>query len=97
MKTIDQEIQDIKILQKVNQAHRDAFPQKYPGQVDHCLRLIMERLQMGLYKDGKTIIDNPDTWKISPSEIHDLTMSAYHLNEIRKGFTINSESNLEQE
>ena len=43
----EQQVQEVKILQKVNKAHRDAFPVKFPGQVDHCLRLTMERLQIG--------------------------------------------------
>jgi hypothetical protein len=34
-------VQDTKILQKVNAAHRVAFADKYPSQVEHCLRLVM--------------------------------------------------------
>jgi hypothetical protein len=36
---------DTLILQKVNGAHREAFIQKFPGQCEHILRLIAERLQ----------------------------------------------------
>jgi hypothetical protein len=47
-----QRVQDTKIEQKINAAHREAFQQKFPGQVEHCLRLVAERLQQGLRKDS---------------------------------------------
>jgi len=43
---------DTKIQQKVNAAHREAFQQKFPGQIEHCMRLVAERLQHGLKKDS---------------------------------------------
>jgi hypothetical protein len=54
---IDQEqeferFQDTRIQQKVNLAHRVAFQEKFPGQVEHCMRLVAERLQLGLRKDS---------------------------------------------
>jgi hypothetical protein len=45
-------VQDVKILQKVNAVHREAFVTKFPGQIEHCMRLIAERLQHGLKKDA---------------------------------------------
>jgi len=42
---------DVRIEQKVMAAHREAFHHKFPGQVEHCMRLIAERLQTGLRKD----------------------------------------------
>jgi len=47
-----QRIQDTRIAQKVMAAHRVAFQEKFPGQVEHCMRLIAERLQLGLRKDS---------------------------------------------
>jgi hypothetical protein len=44
-------VQDTRIEQKVMAAHREAFQQKFPGQIEHCMRLIAERLQTGLRKD----------------------------------------------
>ena len=78
--------QEVKILQKVNAVHRDAFSVKYPGQVEHCLRLTMERLQAGLDKRDGCDITNPNTWRMSTLELKDLAAIAYQLNEIRKGF-----------
>jgi hypothetical protein len=43
--------QDTRIEQKVMAAHREAFHHKFPGQVEHIMRLIAERLQVGLRKD----------------------------------------------
>ena len=78
--------QEVKILQKVNAVHRDAFSVKYPGQVEHCLRLTMERLQAGLDKRDGCDITDPNTWRMSTIELQDLAHTAYFLNEIRKGF-----------
>lgn len=77
---------DVKIMQKVNAAHRDAFAVKYPGQVEHCLRLVMERLQAGLDKRDGCDVSNPETWRMSTVEINDLASAAHLLNEIRRGF-----------
>jgi len=77
---------DVKILQKVNAASREAFGVKYPGQVEHCLRLIMERLQAGLDKRDGIDVARPETWRMSTVEILDLTHAAQLLNEIRRGF-----------
>jgi hypothetical protein len=81
-----QQVADVKILQKVNAHHRDAFAVKYPGQVEHCLRLVMERLQTGLDKRDGVDIANPDTWRLSTQELSDLVQCAFHLDLIRKGF-----------
>ena len=80
------QLADVKILQKVGAAHREAFLHKYPGQVEHCLRLTMERLQAGLDKRGDVVVDNPETWRMTTIELQELAHTAYLLNEIRKGF-----------
>ena len=79
-------VADVKILQKVNASHREAFLAKYPGQVEHCLRLTMERLQAGLDKRDGVDIGNTETWRMTTIELAELAETAYHLNEIRKGF-----------
>jgi hypothetical protein len=83
MNNADKQVAETRILQKVNAAHREAFSEKYPGQVEHCLRLIMERLQAGLDKRGSVDITRPDTWILMPSEIRELAEAARCLNEIR--------------
>jgi len=81
-----QQAADVRILQKVNRVNREAFLDKYPTQVEHCLRLVMERLQMGLDKRDGVDVANPDTWRMTPHEIRDLAETAARLNEIRQGF-----------
>ena len=77
---------DTKILQKVNAIHRDAFPDKYPRQVEHCLRLVMERLQKSLEKRVGEDPADPATWRITAQELSELVTSAYQLDQIRRGF-----------
>ena len=79
-------VNDVKIMQKVNRVHREAFLEKYPGQVEHCLRLIMERLQAGLDKRDGVDIANPSTWRMSTVELQELAHTAQLLNEIRLQF-----------
>lgn len=76
------ETQDVKIMQKVNAAHREAFKERFPGQVEHCLRLTSERLQAVLTKSPDTVLANPDTWASSAAEIKDLALAMNCLHEI---------------
>jgi hypothetical protein len=46
-------VEEVKIQQKLGAAHRAAFREKFPGQIEHCMRLIAERLQKGLSKDAE--------------------------------------------
>ena len=79
-----QELQDVRILQKVNAAHREAFKEKYPGQVEHCLRLTSERLQALLTKRADTDIQDPSTWNGSTTDILNLAQSIYYLDCINR-------------
>lgn len=80
----NRQLQDTRILQKVNRAHREAFADRYPGQVEHCLRLVMERLQAGLDKRGGVDVARPDTWIISASEIAYLVEAGHKLDQMRR-------------
>jgi hypothetical protein len=77
-------IHDTLILQKVNASHRIAFTEKYPGTIEHILRLLTERLQLGLDKRDNVDIADVHTWKLLPSEIHDLADAIYKIHEVRK-------------
>lgn len=79
-------VEDTRILQKVNHTLREGFAQKYPGQVEHCLRLVMERLQAGLDKRDGCDVADPDTWRMSTQELRDLAETAHQLDTIRRGF-----------
>jgi len=79
---------DVRILQKVNAAHKDAFLAKYPSQVEHCLRLVMERLQAGLDKRDGCDVADPDTWRMTTQELHELAATARDLDHIRQNFGV---------
>lgn len=65
---------DTLILQKVNASHREAFIQKFPGQCEHIMRLIAERLQLGLRKDQAV--------ELPSSDIADLAQALHNLYDI---------------
>jgi len=69
-----QRAEETRIMQKVNAAHRVAFKQKFPGQIEHILRLIAERLQQGLRKD------QPDP--ITDESVDHLSRALYNLYQI---------------
>ena len=81
-----QQTADVRIMQKVNRINREAFADKYPGQVEHCLRLTMERLQAGLDKRDGVDVGNPDTWRMTTLELSQLAHTAQVLDAIRRGF-----------
>ena len=64
-------VQDVLIEQKVMAVHREAFHHKFPGQVEHIMRLIAERLQVGLRKDQPV--------ELMASEIADLALALDHV------------------
>ena len=70
---------DTLILQKINASHRIAFNEKFPGQIEHILRLLTERLQSGLDKRDGVELDNPDTWKLTCKELSDLSTAIHYI------------------
>lgn len=75
---------DTLILQKVNASHRIAFADKYPNQVEHILRLITERLQLGLTKLEATDLHDPKTWILSCDEIESLAQAMFYVHQVRQ-------------
>jgi hypothetical protein len=78
------QVADVKIMQKINAAHKEAFAIKWPGQIEHILRLTAERLQAGLDKRDGVDIGNASTWRLTPSEIADLSEAMYYQHQIRQ-------------
>ena len=83
---------DTLILQKINASHRIAFSEKFPGQVEHILRLLSERLQAGLDKRDNVNLDDINTWKLTPSELCDLSNAVYKMHLVREGLKNNVDS-----
>jgi len=76
-------VRDTVIMQKVNAAHREAFKTRFPGQVEHCLRLTAERLQAMLTNKPDNLAD-PATWTATAAEIAQLCEAIYYLNQVRQ-------------
>jgi hypothetical protein len=72
---------DTLIMQKVNGAHREAFKSRFPGQLEHCMRLTAERLQAILTKKPADLA-NPETWTSTADEIAKLSEALWHLSVI---------------
>ena len=79
---------DTKILQKVNAVNREAFVQKFPGQLEHEMRLISERLMHILGKPQGVELSHPDTWLGSPEDILSLCRSLESLDAVRQHWLI---------
>ena len=82
-KNFERQVLDTRILQKVNGAHREAFLEKFPGQTEHILRLITERLHLGLDKRDGVRVNDPDTWILTADEIAQLAIAMKQVNDIR--------------
>ena len=74
---------DVKIMQKVNAAHRESFNQKFPGQCEHILRLIAERLQ-AIMTNKPSALNDPLTWTATADEIASLSQALYNVYLIHK-------------
>ena len=80
-------VKDTLILQKVNYAHREAFRSRFPGQLEHCMRLTAERLQAILTKKPTDLAD-PETWSCTAREIHDLSHGLYYLSIMNQHYPV---------
>lgn len=78
----EKQTQDAKIAQKVLAAHREAFRQKFPGQVEHLVRLTAERLYHCLAKSDGVDLANVSTWPATPDDILCLARSLESLHGI---------------
>lgn len=75
-------VQDTRIMQQVNAAHREAFREKFPGQIEHAMRLTAERLQAVLTKTESTVLNTPSTWSATATDIRDLAVALDSLHNI---------------
>jgi len=74
---------DTLILQKINATHRIAFAEKFPGQCEHIMRLIAERLQAILTNKPQALND-PETWTATAAEINALSQALHHVYQLHK-------------
>ena len=78
---------DTLIMQKVNAAHRESFKTRFPGQVEHCMRLTAERLQAVLTRKPEDLAD-PNTWNCTAEEIAELSSALWHLSVINQMYPL---------
>lgn len=67
--------QDVRIMQKVNAVTREAFLVKFPGHIEHTMRLISERLMHCLAKPPTCDLHQPHTWPATTEQIRDLAQA----------------------
>lgn len=67
---------------------RNTFVEKFPGQCEHILRLITERLHLCLDKRDGEDVKNPDSWRLSSQEIESLATAMYRINSIRQTLNV---------
>jgi hypothetical protein len=82
--------QETKILQKVNKVHREAFKERFPGQIEHCMRLTAERLQALLTKKPSDLTDT-STWAGTPDEILALSHGLYYMSIMNQHYPVETE------
>jgi hypothetical protein len=86
----ERQVRDTLIMQKVNYAHREAFKTRFPGQVEHCMRLTAERLQALLTKKPSDMTD-VSTWSGTPDELLSLSHSLYYLSIMNQHYPVETE------
>jgi len=86
---------DTLIMQKVNGAHREAFLKRFPGQIEHCMRLTAERLQAILTRKPADLAD-PSTWNCTAEEIRDLTVALDKLANLHHAYPMENSNEPDQ-
>jgi hypothetical protein len=79
-------VDETKIMQKVNAVNREAFTLRFPGHIEHSMRLISERLQNCLVKPGEMDLSDPDTWPATAAEIESLAHALWSLEQVRQNW-----------
>lgn len=83
-------VRDTIIMQKVNYAHREAFKTRFPGQIEHCMRLTAERLHKMLLKTPEDLAD-PETWTCTADEIRAVAQALHMLADLQQKFPVTEE------
>jgi hypothetical protein len=78
--------QDTRIQQKIMAANREGFVQRFPGQLQHAMRLVHERLINCLNKPEGCDLSRPDTWPASPEHIVQLSQALRDLDTVRQNW-----------
>jgi len=74
---------DVKIMQKVNAVNREGFRQRFPGALEHNMRLVNERLQHCLSKPEGIDLADGCSWPANPVELRNLAQTLWYLDQVR--------------
>ena len=77
-------VDETKIMQKVNAVNREAFTLRFPGHIEHSMRLISQRLQNCLTKPQAMDLSDPHTWPATAGEIESLAAALWSLEQTRQ-------------
>ncbi len=67
-----------------NRITQERFQARYVSSIEHCLRLVTERLQLNLDKRDGVEAGDSSTWRMSPQDLHALTESLALLDSINR-------------
>jgi hypothetical protein len=84
-------VDETRIMQKVNAVNREAFTLRFPGHIEHSMRLISERLQNCLTKPQAMDLSDPDTWPATAGEIESLAAALWSLEQTRQHWPTQAE------
>ena len=76
--------QDKSLENRLAREVQNSFADRYPRSVEHCLRLVTERLQLALDKRDGVLPGDATTWRMSPQDILALTQSLASLDQINR-------------
>lgn len=84
---------DTRIAQKVMAVNREAFIVKFPGMLEHSMRLVNERLMNCLSKPEGIALDDPTTWPATADDIFALSTALKNLNEVHSQWRVEIKTN----
>ena len=79
---VDAAVNSDPVARQVQAMSSQSFRQRFPGQLEHCQRLVAERLQAVLGKNATTDLTAPATWSATPAEILSLASSLVQLTDL---------------
>ena len=79
---VDAAVNSDPVARQVQAMSSQSFRQRFPGKLEHCQRLVAERLQAVLGKSAGIDLTAPDSWSASPEEIYYLSTSLMQLTDL---------------
>ena len=81
---VEGEVYPDSLTPKIHNVQSAVFKNRFPSQVEQCLRLLTERLQAGLDKRNGAVLDNTTTWNMTALELSDLAKAVESIYNVYK-------------